>query len=298
MPVRLRSLLALSLSLFAAPAIAAPAPVSRWQDVPASRVIVLAHRGCWSAAPEVSIAAIEACAALGVDAVEIDVRRSRDGALVLMHDETVDRTTDGKGAVAAMTAKEVARLRLRTGSGGPDAPLTDQHVPTLEQALKVAKGKVLVNVHLKADVAADVARLVRRLKMEGAVSTWVTAGPTDPALTRSPLLGAVSIIPTINDCTIGYPAPCWPNEIDDLRDFAPAKPLAYFLDFRQTHDFIAGTARVPRPAGSRIFVETLNTEGRLSDDERNAEWRWLIDNGVSIIMTDRPLELLSIRAER
>src|SRR4051794_12012503 len=76
---------------------------------PVDGVLVVAHRACHAPAPsrglttrlpENSLQALERCIALGVDLVEIDVRRTRDGQLVIMHDAKVDRTTDGKGAVA------------------------------------------------------------------------------------------------------------------------------------------------------------------------------------------------------
>jgi len=257
-------------------------------------VVVLAHRGCWGEAPEVSIAAIEACKSLGADAVEIDVRKSRDGVLVLMHDDTVERTTNGTGAIADMPAAEIRKLRLKVGSGGPNAFLTNEHVPTLEQAFSVSRGQLLVNVHLKAPVEGEVAALVKRMKMVGQVTTWVTAGSDDASLVHSPLRAVVGIIPTINDCKLAYPAPCWPAQIRSLDSYAPIRPVAFFLDFRQSHEFIQAIASAPRPVGTRIFVETLNNEDKLSKEGRRAEWSWLIDAGVSVFMTNYPGELIEL----
>jgi len=255
-------------------------------------VIVLAHRGCWGKVPEVSVSAILNCQLVGADEVEIDVRESRDGILILMHDDTVDRTTDGTGRVADLTAAQIHALHLKTGGGGADATLTSEHVPTLEEGLAAARGKVLVNLHLKVPVEARVAAVVRRMKMEGRVTTWVTAAPDDPQLLRSPLKGAIGIIPTINECGPQYPQPCWTQPIRSLRAFGPIRPVAFFLDFRQTHSFISAVSNSKRPAGSRIFVETLNNIDVLPRDERHAEWRRLIDMGVSIIMTNEPGDLI------
>src|SRR5207244_9942203 len=69
-----------------------------WRDPDARRVVV-AHRGVHTSAPENSLASVREAIALGVDMVELDVRTTRDGRLVLLHDETVDRTTDGSGRV-------------------------------------------------------------------------------------------------------------------------------------------------------------------------------------------------------
>lgn len=260
-----------------------------------SQVIVLAHRACWGPAPEVSVAAIEHCKEVGADAVEIDVRRSSDGVLVLMHDDTVDRTTNGSGAIAEMSAADIRQLRLRAGAGGSEASLTDQHVPTLEEGLNAARrAGLLVNVHLKMPVEREVAALVKRLGMVGQVTTWVTAASDDAGLARSPLRGAVGIIPTINDCGLNYPAPCWPAQVRSLESYAPIRPVAFFLDYRQTHDFIQAIARAPRPAGSRLFVETLNRVDNLPADQRHAEWRWLVQNGVNIVMTNEPNDLIHV----
>src|SRR5690606_30766812 len=85
---------------------AAPAGHARIEDLRrrletprADDVMVVAHRACWKEAPENSVAAIQDCIEMGVDMVEIDVQATADGQLVLMHDDTVDRTTNGSGRV-------------------------------------------------------------------------------------------------------------------------------------------------------------------------------------------------------
>ena len=75
-----------------------------------SRPLVPAHRGGCTLGPENTLIAFERGFAAGADGFEIDVRRSRDGEMVVIHDETVDRTTAGRGPVALMTAEELARL--------------------------------------------------------------------------------------------------------------------------------------------------------------------------------------------
>lgn len=79
--------------------------------------MVAAHRACWKQAPENSLAAIRDCIALGVDIVEIDVRQTRDGQFVIIHDSTVDRTTDGRGRVEQFSLADLRQLRLRLGKG-------------------------------------------------------------------------------------------------------------------------------------------------------------------------------------
>ena len=80
-----------------------------------SSVIVAAHRGDWRNFPENSLEAIDNAVKMGVDIVELDVQRTKDGQLVLMHDPTLNRTTTGKGAIADTTLAYIKTLKLRNG---------------------------------------------------------------------------------------------------------------------------------------------------------------------------------------
>ncbi len=121
-------------------------------------VLVVAHRGNWSMAPENSVAAIDSAIRMKVDIVEIDVSKTKDGQLVLMHDATVDRTTDGKGKVADMTLDEIKRLRLKD----KDGKVTEHTVPTLEEALLAAKGKVMLNLDKAYGIFDEVYALLEK----------------------------------------------------------------------------------------------------------------------------------------
>ena len=261
------------------------------QNSARSHVIVLAHRACWGPAPEVSVAAINHCLVVGADMVEIDVRRTRDGALILMHDESVDRTTDGTGLVSELTLAQIKSLHLKTAGGGPQSVITAERVPTLEEGLAAAKGKLLVNLHLKVPAEADVANAVRRMGMVGQVTTWVTLAANDSKLLNSPLRGAIGIIPTINECGPQYPQPCFTRPIRSLEAYGRVQAPAFFLDYRQSRDFIRSVAEAKRPSGARIFVETLNNVDTLPREQRHDVWRDLVDKGVSIIMTNEPRDL-------
>lgn len=107
-----------------------------------AHVLVVAHRSNCGDAPENSREAIHNAIGDGVDIIEIDIRQSKDGHLVLMHDGTVTRTTMGKGRVSDLTLKERQGLRLKKENGDVSA----ETVPTLEEILLLAKGKVLINL--------------------------------------------------------------------------------------------------------------------------------------------------------
>jgi glycerophosphoryl diester phosphodiesterase len=95
---------------------------------------IAAHRGGSALWPENSLLAFQSAIALGSDLIELDVHQGRDGVVAVIHDATVERTTDGAGAVASMTAADLRRLRLRGPAGAP----TPERVPTLDEVLAAA----------------------------------------------------------------------------------------------------------------------------------------------------------------
>ncbi len=120
----------------------------------------IGHRGARGHAPENTLAAIEKGIALHAHMVEFDVQRTRDGQLVLLHDATVDRTTNGHGPIAQLSWTDVRKL---SGVGG-------QPIPLLADALRVASGRTGVMIEMKAEgIARDVARLVRESQFSGPV---------------------------------------------------------------------------------------------------------------------------------
>lgn len=127
-------------------------------DKNGKEVLVVAHRGDWRYAPENSIPAIENAIKMGVDIVELDIQKTKDGQLILMHDKTLDRTTTGKGKVSEWTLDSIKTLRLRNGI----AIKTIHKVPTLEEALLISKGKVMINLDKAYDFFDEVYTLLER----------------------------------------------------------------------------------------------------------------------------------------
>ena len=124
------------------------------------RIVRIGHRGAAGHAPENTVAAIRKGIALGADFVEVDVRRTRDGCLVLLHDALVDRTTDGSGPVARMTWNELQRL---DAGGG-------ERVPSVEAALAAAAGQSGVMLEVKVPgIAAELCRVVQASGFPGPV---------------------------------------------------------------------------------------------------------------------------------
>ena len=122
-----------------------------------------AHRGDRKNAPENTLPAVQLAVEKGAHQIEIDVQRTQDDCLIIMHDSTVDRTTNGSGRVAEM---DFAALRKLDAGAWFSESFADTQVPTLEEILDVIPHDVFCNVHLKGDemLGADVARALMRLK--------------------------------------------------------------------------------------------------------------------------------------
>ncbi|GMV92248.1 MAG: glycerophosphoryl diester phosphodiesterase [Candidatus Hydrogenedentota bacterium] len=121
-----------------------------------------AHRGDVKNAPENTIPAFASAVRLGAQQIEFDVQLSKDGELVIMHDGTLDRTTDGTGAVSDLTFTE---LRALDAGSWFDPKFAGTRIPTLRETLEVIPETVLCNVHLKNSpgVAAASAQLIQEM---------------------------------------------------------------------------------------------------------------------------------------
>lgn len=142
-------------------------------------LVVVAHRGGGVNVPENSLAAVEAGISSRADVVEIDVRMSSDGELVVCHDATVDRTTNGVGRVADMTFEELRRLRLKA----TDGTLTDECIPTLGDVLALVNGRCRLLIEVKRGISPEsVAKaLINEIAAYGA-SGWVSVQSFDDAV--------------------------------------------------------------------------------------------------------------------
>ncbi|MCI2244667.1 glycerophosphodiester phosphodiesterase family protein [Xanthomonas sp. PPL568] len=274
---------------------ATPSLPDRLRD-PHGPALVVSHRACWKFASENTLDGIAACIARGVDMVEIDVRTTRDGALVLMHDATVDRTTDGHGAVADLTAAQIAALRVRSQGGGRDSTLTARHPPTLAQALALARGKVLVNLDIKAAALDQV------------IDTVEAAGAQRDVLLNVPLDVPAAVLQRARKADIAVQALYLQREStlppeQALRRAAGLQPAVVQLMFDDP--VVLDIAQRELAPHTRLFVNTMTNDiasgkpMRLSahyTDQRAlrdpaAVWGGLRKHGVSMIQTDEPLAL-------
>lgn len=118
-------------------------------------MIITGHRGAAKLEPENTLRSIQKAIDLGVDQIEIDVHLTRDGHLVVIHDMTVDRTTNGHGAVADLTLQEIKQLDAGKG----------ERIPTLQEVIDGVRGKVILQIELKGPGTAE--PVVRAVEQNG-----------------------------------------------------------------------------------------------------------------------------------
>jgi len=260
-----------------------------------TEVLVVAHRGDWRYAPENSIAAIEHSIAVGVDVVELDLQLSKDSVLFVIHDSKLDRTTTGKGKISDWTADSLRTLKLKNGAG----IRTMHSLPTLEEAMLTAKGRVLVNLD-KADRYFDL--LMPVLEKTGTTSQVIMKGAKAAAQVDS-LYGAyldkVIYMPVVN---LNKP------EARTLMEgyLNELKPAAYELVYASDDEIEFPLELKDKLRGKAlIWYNTLwDTLCGGHDDDRaltdpDAAFGFLVDNlGARIIQTDRAELLLNYLRSR
>ncbi len=260
--------------------------IQNLEDSHNDEIIVVAHRGDWRNAPENSLQAIKNCISMNVDMVEIDVRETRDGTLVLMHDETIDRTTNGEGKVSDWTFDSIKSVRLVDGLNVP----TEHQVPTLEEALMVAKDKILINLDKSYDIFDKCISIAEKT---GTLNQIVIKGAKSRSKVEEEFgqyLDQVYFMPIIR-----LPDPQADSIIYDYLE--NNLPIAF--EFTVPSDTI-GTIELfdeIREAGAGVWVNSLWPHHCAGHDDRKAAidpstYDWFLDRKVDMIQTDRPALLL------
>ncbi|MEH3104924.1 MAG: glycerophosphodiester phosphodiesterase family protein [Sphingomonas phyllosphaerae] len=302
-------LAAIGVCLSCAAAHAAPGDALRRIADPHGGLIVIAHRGCHEAAPlhglasapENSVAALRQCVTLGADVMETDVRRSRDGHLVIMHDDSVDRTTNGTGKVADLSLAELKALRLRQDEGGAGAALTDQAIPTLDELLALAKDRIVLNLDVKDMIYGEVIEAVRRAGARDRVIVKTFAGIASVPLASIPPYDAAPFV--VIPITAAPDAADVPQIVaNQMR--GRIKPIAFELPVLPLATLPAVVQRADA-LHVPVWINTLFkgfVTGMGGDPEARhhpeAVWGRLADMGVRLIQTDAVEALLRYRSLR
>lgn len=239
--------------------------------------LVSAHRGQPDpSAPENSLASFTLTARAGPLLIETDIRRTADGVLVLMHDETLDRTTMGSGRVDRLPFAEVRRARLTDGTGR----MTDEPVPTLDEALVWAKrGGAILQLDIKPGVPlAEVVEHVRRAGMERQVILI--------AYTLAEARAALAAAPEMMLSASGRT----PAEVSAIEGLAGPRLLLFTGTREPDPGLVARFNRL----GVEVIVGTLGRPGERLDDRYLADgtgrgYAGLVAMGVQLIASDQPV---------
>ncbi|WP_233980750.1 glycerophosphodiester phosphodiesterase family protein [Pectobacterium versatile] len=269
------------------------------QDVIAAQnatVLAVAHRGVWASAPENSLAALREAIRQGVDIVEIDAQLTADSHVVVIHDDTLDRTSDMSGCIGKMTLAEIRQARLRGSDGGSAWPLSNEKVPLLHDVLEEARGRIVINVDVKHGHEFGV--IARDIRDKGLGAGVIMKSPVDLASARFPLAS-----PSL-DTQVPYMPMIhlkWGKTVDILRqidDIGVGIVEASFDHIEVLTEVYAEFQRL----GVRIWVNTLDCSHSLdySDTralaEPDAVWGALIRAGVGAIQVDHAAEFIEFRS--
>jgi glycerophosphoryl diester phosphodiesterase len=234
---------------------------------------LVGHRGLLRHAPENTLAGFAACLELRLG-FELDVRRSKDGHLVVIHDATLDRTTTGKGKVVDHSLAELKKL---DAGAWFDPAFAGQRIPTLDEVFALVKARgqadALVAIDLKIDDGKVEADVVRLAKKHGVSSRLVVIGTAiDSAAVRRCLRAADE---AVGVAVLAATATDLPKALAD-RDASWV-----YLRFVPT----AGQVKQARRAGKKVFLS-----GKLVAGHEPKHWRAARLAGVDALLTDYPLE--------
>ena len=165
--------------------------------------MVIAHRGASSYAPENTLAAFDLAIQMGVSHIELDVHFTRDGHVVVIHDDTVNRTTNGSGPVTSHALAALQGLDAGSWFGGKFA---GQRIPTFEEVLERYQGRAHLHTEIKghsAHLSQRTADLVRRRGMAGQVTiTSFQRTRLEEARAHAPELPCGWLVTEVSDATI------------------------------------------------------------------------------------------------
>lgn len=263
-------------------------------DPDSKYVVVAVHRGDWRNFPENSAMAIESAIAMGADIMELDLKMTKDSVLVLSHDSTIDRCTTGKGKVSDYTYEELMLFNLKRAHG---VKSDTTHILTLEQALSICKDRICVNVDQGYGFYDQVLEISERL------------GVTDQILIKgSRPIDVVSAHEAKYEHNTMYMPIVNVQKEAGIALYnsymeSGVTPIAYEVCWQTEDGTFERVCEEIRAQGSKVWVNTIwaslcggtgndDDAAYLSDDPGKVYKRYL-DNGVSLIQTDRPELLIS-----
>ncbi len=233
---------------------------------------IVAHRGCRKKYPENTLAAFQAAMDEGAPMMELDVTLSRDRTPVIIHDDTLERTTNGRGAVSDFTMEELRKLDAGSWFH-PD--FADQKLPTLSELFDLVNGRAMINIEIKSNayeshhppdaIERQVVDLVKEKKIGN--SALISSFSVD-VLEQLSLMEDSPSIALISK---------HPATMDAVKLCERLKVFSWHPDFRiLTHDQV----EMMHAVGINVFPYTVNTPG---------DYKRMRSMHVDGVITDDPL---------
>jgi glycerophosphoryl diester phosphodiesterase len=224
-----------------------------------AQIVAISHRGEHLERPENTIPAFQEAIRVGADYIEVDVRTTSDGKLVLSHDSTVDRCTDGKGQVDTMTFERIEALDAGVKKGYPGT-----RIPTFDQVLDLARGKIGIYVDIKNASAQDLVSHIGGHGMTDHVVMYCRPAMCKQIQDLNPNLKVMPESESVEHSKM-------------LVDLLHPKVIAFGAG-----DFKPEIIAVSKDANAKVYVDVM---GKTDAPEG---WQGAIDAGADGLQTDRP----------
>lgn len=234
---------------------------------------ICAHRGDMNTHPENTLSAFREAVRLGAHMIELDVRLTKDSMLVILHDETVDRTTNGTGRLSDLTLEQVKAL---DAGSWKSEKFTGERIPAFREALSVMPDNIWLNVHLKGgkQLGKRVARVIQEEKREHQAFL---------ACSREAALGAQDVIPDIMICNM---------DRQGDRDTYIQQTTGYESEFIQ----LLGSRSVRQLEADVAVLDQHHIRINFCCSDSPEEVRELLNGGVDFVLTNRLEEMLGVAA--
>lgn len=251
------------------------------------KVLVAAHRGDWRETPENSVQALKNSIAKRYDIMELDVKMTKDSILVVMHDNTIDRTTNGKGRVSDFTFSEIQKFSLRNGLGR----VTYHKIPTFKEMMGIAKDKIIINVDKGNDHLKEVFKVLQETNTQSQAIVNVGDNIKYKEVQGFNLPKDAILMVVVNMKNS--------NAMDIIKGYEE-NPKVVIQPIFDT-DTYPSIKELPQIAKKQIvWLNSLwpSLNGGHDDDravelnQKEESWGWLLKLKPRILQTDRPEELM------
>jgi glycerophosphoryl diester phosphodiesterase len=238
----------------------------------AHKLVVIAHRGDHVNVPENTLAAYQQAIIHGADYVEVDLRTTKDGHLVILHDATVNRMTGGTGAVKDLAYDDIRRLTIHAADKKDTAVY---HIPDFASVLKLCRGRINIYLDFKDADVAKTYRMIRAADMEKHVVVYLNKeeqyGQWKKIAPQMPLMASL------------------PENMDpqQLIHFLEKKPVQV-VDNAYNDDLL----KLMRRKNIAVWLDVE------SKDEGPAIWDKVLQKGVDGLQTDHPEKLIKYLEEK